>query len=1177
MKRLNTREWRTLSLAVLFTLTAGLLVAMAPRSVPAVHAAATSSAAASTAPLLPGETLWNGVPSDMFGGDDTYNYMPGFDTNTTIQSEIKSAHVPMIRASMETVDETNGNPVPDSKNIGIAQAIQNSGATCMADLVQPVTVAQALHLVSILRPYCSIYEVYNEPDYSPAVTEPDYMTFWNSFVPQARAQFPGTYYGGPTLADEFGINDPNYMQEFLSDAASSGVAPDFVTYHWYICSGVAQSSCLSTVSSDTPTHGETISQWLATDFPGKSIPQGITEWNADSGNPSYAYDDSFMSQFEQTALTGFEQNPYLSFATEFDLASYAGYGTLDMFRLANPESSSGDYSNTPTAIGSPRPMFTTLANEIARESGGSGSPTVPAYDHVINVLLENHSYSSIVGDSTDAPYINNTLIPSGALATNYDSLVASSLPNYMALTGGTTMGWTNNCEPQPTPPNGVGPCPGGLSTGPSIASEALAAGKTWKAYEENMTSNCHNVVDGDTGGLYTIHHNPFPYYSNLSSCATNDVPYSQLSSDLGSPSTLPNYVFVTPNLNDDMHNGTIAQGDTWLSNHIPTIQNSAACQQSKCLIAITTDEGDIGSSDGAQVMTILLGPGVQAGEQDGTAYNHYSLLHTEEVALGLPTMTSNDAGAAVMANMFAAGSPPPAPTVSSFSPTSGNVGTSVTITGSAFTGATSVAFNGTNATTFTVNSDTQIHATVPTGATTGKITVTTPNGSGSSSGSFTVNTGGSATFTIVQHQATAANGTATSLAATLPSGVKLGNLLIATVDEGSNLGTISAPSGWSSAYNTLGAAQPVGSAIFYKLVDASTAGQTSWTFTLSQAHSVTASVMEVNASNGWVSTTLDKAVSHDQTATSSTALSTGTSAATTNTSDFVVANFAIHSGSQSYSGLTSGYTLLDTAVDGSSVASSDAWATTSATGTQHAAITASTAGYSVNGLAAFAAIGGAPPAPPVVSSFSPTSGPVGTSVVITGTGFTGAGSVTFNGTAVSSLTVNSDSQITTTVPSGATSGIVCVTTANGTGCSSASFTVTAPMPTISGFSPASGDVGVSVTVTGSGFSYAPVGVKFNGTAATNVTVNSDTSLTAVVPAGATTGPISVSNSAGNVVSSNSFTVTVTAACAEIVNGLEDVGTCDGVFDNPAVSGETSCVVIQNGAMVAGSCKGTFAP
>src|SRR5439155_699503 len=107
-----------------------------------------------------------------------------------------------------------------------------------------------------------------------------------------------------------------------------------------------------------------------------------------------------------------------------------------------------------------------------------------------------------------------------------------------------------------------------------------------------------------------------------------------------------------------------------------------------------------------------------------------------------------------------------------------------------------------------------------------------------------------------------------------------------------------------------------------------------------------------------------------------------------------------------------------------------------------------------------------PPAAPAISGFSPASGPPGTSVSISGSGFTGATAVTFNGTAASSMSVASDAQITATVPAGATSGRIGVTAPGGSTTSATDFGVTAPAPapTISGFSPASGPPGTSVSI-----------------------------------------------------------------------------------------------------------------
>jgi hypothetical protein len=158
---------------------------------------------------------------------------------------------------------------------------------------------------------------------------------------------------------------------------------------------------------------------------------------------------------------------------------------------------------------------------------------------------------------------------------------------------------------------------------------------------------------------------------------------------------------------------------------------------------------------------------------------------------------------------------------------------------------------------------------------------------------------------------------------------------------------------------------------------------------------------------------------------------------------------------------------------------------------------------------------------PTITSFTPTSGPVGTSVVITGTNFTGATSVTFNNVAATTFTVNSATQITATVPTTATTGPIRVTTPGGTGSSLTNFTIAAP--TITSFTPTFGPVGTSVVITGNNFMGATA-VTFNNVNATSFTVNSNTQITAVVPTGAATGPIKVTTPGGSVTSSTNFTV-----------------------------------------------------
>jgi hypothetical protein len=163
-----------------------------------------------------------------------------------------------------------------------------------------------------------------------------------------------------------------------------------------------------------------------------------------------------------------------------------------------------------------------------------------------------------------------------------------------------------------------------------------------------------------------------------------------------------------------------------------------------------------------------------------------------------------------------------------------------------------------------------------------------------------------------------------------------------------------------------------------------------------------------------------------------------------------------------------------------------------------------------------------PPAP-VVTSFTPGNGPVGTAVTITGTGFTGATQVTFNGT-TAVFTVATATSITTTVPAGATTGTIKVTTPGGAATSAATFTVTAPVvgaPTIISFTPTAGGANTVVTITGTNF-VAVKSVKFNGRAAKSFTVFSATKITAVVPSRVTKGPITVATNTGTATSAGSF-------------------------------------------------------
>jgi hypothetical protein len=125
-----------------------------------------------------------------------------------------------------------------------------------------------------------------------------------------------------------------------------------------------------------------------------------------------------------------------------------------------------------------------------------------------------------------------------------------------------------------------------------------------------------------------------------------DVPYTQLATDLVSNS-LPAFSFITPNLIDDMHDGTVQQGDTWLSQNLPAIFDSAEYQAGQVVVFVTWDEGEGGPSNdcatntsdiGCSVATIVASRSTVPDTQSGVLFNHYSLLLTTEELLGLPAL-----------------------------------------------------------------------------------------------------------------------------------------------------------------------------------------------------------------------------------------------------------------------------------------------------------------------------------------------------------------------------------------------------------------------------------------------------------------------------------------------------------------------------------------------------------
>ena len=156
--------------------------------------------------------------------------------------------------------------------------------------------------------------------------------------------------------------------------------------------------------------------------------------------------------------------------------------------------------------------------------------------------------------------------------------------------------------------------------------------------------------------------------------------------------------------------------------------------------------------------------------------------------------------------------------------------------------------------------------------------------------------------------------------------------------------------------------------------------------------------------------------------------------------------------------------------------------------------------------------------PSVITSFSPSSGRANTNVIISGTNFTGATAVLFNGVSATPYVVNNNNQITATVPASATTGTITLLAPGGGFATASNFFI---LPTITSFLPANGVIGTRVTINGANFIGTPT-VKFNGITATGVVVTNSTLLGATVPSTATTGPITVTTTDGTATSLTLF-------------------------------------------------------
>jgi hypothetical protein len=245
-----------------------------------------------------------------------------------------------------------------------------------------------------------------------------------------------------------------------------------------------------------------------------------------------------------------------------------------------------------------------FAAAVLGACGGGGQAGPVAARHVFLIVMENHSAQEALTGQFAA-----SLAARYGVADNYHAISHPSVPNYLALTSGSTWGFADDSY-HVLPKQDLG-------------TQLTTAGVTWRAYMEGL---------GDGGCLnsplpYDPGHNPFAFYGGA--CPSNVVPFTSFAGDVAA--NTPRFSWITPDRCHDTHDCSVATGDDWLRQTVGEITDSSAWKSSGVLF-ITWDEDDSSASN--QVLTLVVAPGL-GHRASSRPYDHYSLLATIEELMGV--------------------------------------------------------------------------------------------------------------------------------------------------------------------------------------------------------------------------------------------------------------------------------------------------------------------------------------------------------------------------------------------------------------------------------------------------------------------------------------------------------------------------------------------------------------
>lgn len=252
----------------------------------------------------------------------------------------------------------------------------------------------------------------------------------------------------------------------------------------------------------------------------------------------------------------------------------------------------------------------------------SSTPASPGgVTKVLTIVLENHGPAAVTAAMPELVRLAHTY----GQTSHYRAMTHPSLPNYLALAGGSTFGVTDD-----------GPPATHRVHGSSVFDQALAAGRTARTYAEAMPTSCAQ----QSQGRYAVKHNPWAYFSDDASrraCTTDDVPLGDATSgalyDDIAAGTLPEVGLVIPDLCNDAHDCPLATADAWVGGWVSRALRGPDWQAGRLAVVITFDEAETSSDN--TVLTVVVAPGLRGAVSDG-ALTHESWTRWMSDLVGSP-------------------------------------------------------------------------------------------------------------------------------------------------------------------------------------------------------------------------------------------------------------------------------------------------------------------------------------------------------------------------------------------------------------------------------------------------------------------------------------------------------------------------------------------------------------